>query len=419
VTTVEDRVLAAIDMPALLETLCAMIAIRSLDGEEDAMQHAMAAAMARSGLAVDQWSIDMAALQRHPDFCQEVERHAGIGVVGMLGEARGGPSLMLNGHVDVVPAGDPGLWRYPPWQGTIADGRVYGRGAVDMKGGLCCALFAARAIAQAGVRLRGRLLIASVIGEEDGGCGTLATLLRGHHADAAIVIEPTEGIIAPAQAGALNFRITVPGMAAHGCVRDEGISAIEAFIPIHQALLTLERERNAAWHDPRFADYALPYPLSIGTLHAGNWPSSVPEQLVAEGRYGVAIGEDLAAARAQFEATIAQAAAADPWLRQHPPIVTWWGGQFAPAAIASDAPIVGSITTALHRLNHRPVRVAGMTYGSDMRHLVNAGSIPTVLFGPGDVRRAHRPDEYVTVAELELVTRTLALAALYHCGYDA
>jgi acetylornithine deacetylase len=73
----------------------------------------------------------------------------------------------------------------------------------------------------------------------------------------------------------------------------------------------------------------------------------------------------------------------------------------------------------LHRLNHRPVRVAGMTYGSDMRHLVNAGSIPTVLFGPGDVRRAHRPDEYVTVAELELVTQTLALAALYHCGYDA
>src|SRR6185503_10928012 len=167
-------------------------------------------------------------------------------------------SLIFNGHVDVVPAGDPANWRYPPWQGAIVDDRVYGRGAVDMKGGLCCALFAARALRDAGVRLKGKLIIESVIGEEDGGVGTLAAVLRGYTADGAVIIEPTELCLAPAQAGALNFRVTIPGLAAHGCVREEGVSAIEMFIPIHAALMALERDRNAGAKDALYARYDLP-----------------------------------------------------------------------------------------------------------------------------------------------------------------
>jgi acetylornithine deacetylase len=309
---IERRVLDALDVDGMLAFLCDLVAIPSLDGtpEEIAIQEHVAAQMRAIGLEVDVWELDFEQLRRHPAFSAEVERARGLGVAGVLGEDRGGRSLIFNGHVDVVPAGDLANWSYPPFRGTIAGGRVYGRGAVDMKGGLCCALFAAKAIRDAGVRLGGKLIVESVIGEEDGGTGTLAATLRGYTADAAVIVEPTELCVAPAQAGAQNFRLTVPGRSAHGCVREEGISAIEKFFPIHAALMELERERNRAGNDPLYARYALPYALCIGNLRAGTWASSVAESLVCEGRYGVRVGEDVAAARRQLETAVAQAAAA-------------------------------------------------------------------------------------------------------------
>src|SRR3712207_230205 len=116
---VEQRVLDAIDIDGLLGLLCELIAIRSLDGQagELAVQEHVAAWMRRSGLAVDTWELDFARLREHPAFCWEIERERGLGVVGLLGEQRGGRSLIFNGHTDVVPAGDPANWYYPPWQG--------------------------------------------------------------------------------------------------------------------------------------------------------------------------------------------------------------------------------------------------------------------------------------------------------------
>ncbi|HSR32516.1 MAG TPA: ArgE/DapE family deacylase, partial [Anaerolineae bacterium] len=372
--------------------------------------------MARCGLEVDAWEIDFGQLRRHPAYSAEVEREHSLGVVGLMGRDHGGPSLILNGHVDVVPPGDEANWSYPPWQGTVDDGRVYGRGSVDMKGGLCCALYAARALHEAGIRLRGRLMVQSVVGEEDGGSGTLAAVLRGYRAEGAIVVEPTELVVAPAQAGALNFRVTVPGQSAHGCLREEGVSAVEKFIPLYQALMDLERERNGGPRDPLYAGHERPYAISVGIVRAGNWAASVPESLTFEGRYGVAVGEDPAKARRVLEETVAQAAQADPWLRDHPPEVEWWGGQFAPASIPADHPLVATVCKAFTDASSTPARVAGMTYGADMRLLVNEGGTPSVLFGPGDVRQAHRPDEYVPVADLVVAARTLALAAMRFCG---
>lgn len=414
----EQRVLDAIDIDGLIAYLCDLVSVPSLDGtpEENAAQEHVAAQLARCGMEVDMWAIDMPALQAHPAASWEVERPRALGVVGSMGEGRGGRSLILNGHVDVVPAGDLANWRYDPWRGTVADGRVYGRGALDMKGGLCCAIFAAKAIRDAGVRLGGRLLIQSVIGEEDGGTGTLAAILRGHTATAAVVVEPTELAVAPAQAGAHNFRLTVPGRSAHGCVREEGVSAIERYYPLQQAILELERARNARVSDPLFARYKLPNAICIGTVRAGTWASSVAESLVAEGRYGIAIGEDPMAARAELERAVAAAAQADPWLRENPPTLEWWGGTFDPAATPADHPIVATVTESFASANGRAPALEGMTYGADMRLLVNVGQIPTVLFGPGDVRLAHRPDEHVPVADLVAVTRTLALTALRFCG---
>jgi len=416
---IEQRVVDAIDMQGILAYLRRLIAIRSFDGRETAAQQSIATEMEAAGLKVDVWDLDFNKLRQHPAFSMEVERKHGLGVVGVIGEGVGGRSLIFNGHIDVVPPGDENNWHYPPWEGMSTEGRVYGRGAADMKGGLCCALFAARALHTAGVHLKGNLMVESVIGEEDGGVGTLATILRGYKADGAIVVEPTELHVAPAQAGALNFRVTVNGQAAHGCMRGEGVSAIEKFIPIHAALMHLEDERNHQVHDPLYAHYRLPYPLSIGKLSAGNWPSSVPEKVVFEGRYGVFVKEDLSRARHLFEEAIYQAAQGDPWLRGHPPIVEWWGGQFESARISVDHPIVRTLTNAFSEITGTKARLEGVTYGSDMRLLVNEGKTPAVLFGPGDVRNCHRPDEYVAVEELVTGVRTLALTALNFCGYEA
>ena len=154
----ERRVLAAIDHDALLDYLRELISIPSPTGHENEAQRSVARRMADVGLDVDTWDLDLDSLRTHPDFSMEVERQDGMGVVGVLGGKRDGRTLLLNGHVDVVAPADESVWRYPPWEATVEAGRVYGCGAVDMKGGLCCALFAARAIRDAGVTLDGKLM---------------------------------------------------------------------------------------------------------------------------------------------------------------------------------------------------------------------------------------------------------------------
>jgi acetylornithine deacetylase len=414
----ERRVLDTIDRDGLMSSLCELIAIRSLGGEETAAQEWVADLLRLWGFDVDVWDLDFEELRQHRAYCAEVERQHGLGVVGVMGEDTGGRSLILNGHVDVVPPGDEANWHHPPWRGTLANGCVYGRGSADMKGGLCCALFAAKAVRDAGVRLKGKLVIESVIGEEDGGVGALAAVLRGYQADGAVIMEPTQLMVAPAQAGSLHFQVTIPGHSAHGCMREEGVSAIEKFIPVYQALMDLEQERNQANENPLFAAYELPYALSVGALHAGNWAASVPEHLVFEGRYGMPVGESMVEARRHFEERVLEAAQADPWLAEHPPQVEWWGGQFGPASIPAEHPLVGTMTAAWSDVSDSAAQVQGMTYGADMRLLINEGLTPTLMFGPGDIRRAHRPNEYVPVDELIACTETLAVGILRHCGHQ-
>ena len=437
VSAVEPRTFDALDLEALVAFLRELIAIPSLDGAESPAQRAVGAWMERAGFATDIWQIDLRELAKHPDHCTEVERHEALGVVGWVGEraaerAAGGAAAAA-APADRTPAATSCSTATSTWCPSATKprgrhGRVYGRGAVDMKGGLVCALFAAKAIRDAGVRLRGRLSVASVVGEEDGGTGTLATILRGHTADGAVVVEPTELAVIPAQAGSLMFRLIVPGFSAHGCVREEGVNAIEKFLPLFTALRQLEAERCGVAtgaadvagdpHSPLFARYRLPWPIEIGTLQAGDWASSVPDRLVAEGRHGIAIGEEPAAARRAFEEAIARAAAADPWLAEHPPTVEWWGGRFDPAVTDPADPIVTAVVDAATAVTGEAPPIEGVTYGADMRLLVNVGGIPTVLFGPGDVRVAHMPDEYVPIEELRTAAEALIVAALRFCGAE-
>ena len=435
ISDLERTVLDAIDIDGLLDTLERFIAIDSSGGKETPAQEYVAAVMERLGLEVEVWELDVKALRQDPAYSEELHRKEALGVLGRFrgavdGERHASPgdsatadpgrTLVLNGHVDVVPAGDRSRWTVPPFEMTLRDDRVYGRGAADMKGGLLCALFALAAIRDAGVELAGQVLVQSVVGEEDGGVGTLAAVRRGYTGDGAIVLEPTSLVVAPAQAGAFNFRVTVPGKAAHGALRGEGVDPIDRFLPIYRALQALERKRNGRDRHPLFAGAELPYAICVGTVRAGIWASTVAETLVFEGRLGVAPDEDPGVARWELETAVEEAhkeaAGSDPWLKDHPPLVEWWGGQFAPAATDPDHPIVTVARDAFAAATGTPAGVRGMPYGADMRLLANEGATPTVLFGPGDVRRAHAPDEYVEIGELETAARVVALTALRFCG---
>lgn len=386
--------------------------------EEGAAQELVAGWLREDGLHVDRWAIDLDALAEHPAFSAEMERSSAQGVVGVLdGGLDEGRTLVLNGHVDVVPAVTADQWRHPPFEAAYRDGIVHGRGSADMKGGLVAAMEALRAVREADVRLRGRVLLQSVVGEEDGGLGTLAAVLRGHTGDGAVVLEPTRLRLVTAQAGSLNFRLTVPGRGAHAALRTEGVSAVEKFEPLHRALRVLERERTDRFaDDPRFADHAVPLPISVGMVRAGDWASSVPDRLVAEGRYGVAVGETLEEARTVFEDAVRAAAGADPWLREHPPLVEWWGGRFAPAETDPSEPVVHSLRRAHRFVTGAGAELGGVPYGSDMRLLVHEGDTPTVLYGPGDARRAHGPSESVSGEELVRAARVIANLVVDFCG---
>lgn len=408
-----------LDRTDLRETLQSLVRIPSVTGEEDAAQAYLAGRLEGLGGRLDCWRVEPEALRGRPGFPGCRIARSRLNLVASFEGSCPGPTLILNGHIDTVTPGQPERWSGPPYDGRLSEGRVYGRGACDMKGGLAAILAAVRAVRSSGLRLRGRLLVQSVIGEEDGGVGTFAALERGHRGDAVIVCEPTRLAVVPAQAGVTLFRITVRGQSAHGCVRQEGVSALERFLPVHAALLELEQERNRRLRHPLFAGTDCPWPLSIGLLRAGEWPAIVPESLSCEGRLGVAVGESLARARGELEEAVRRAAAADPWLQLHPPSVEWIGGVWEGAETPLDHPIVASLSRSLAALRGRPAAVEGAPYGSDLRLFTNRAAIPGVLFGPGDIRLAHFTDEYVRLEEVAEAAICLGLTILEYCGVAA
>ena len=400
----------------LVQMLQALVRIPSVTGTEDAAQEQMARFLRELGGEVDAWRPDVAALRREPNFPTGKVLEPRLNVASLFRGHASGPTLVLNGHMDTVTAGDERRWSHPPFAAEVVDGRLYGRGACDMKGGLVAVLGAVRAIREAGLRLRGSLCVQSVIGEEDSGLGTFAALHRGHRGDAVIVCEPTRLAVAPAQAGMTVFRITVEGRAAHASVRGEGVSAFERFRPIYDALVAVEARRNRDLRHPLFEGQATPWALNVGTVQAGSWPSIVPEVLTAEGRIGVAIGEPIAEARRQLEEAVREAAAADPWLAAHPPTVEWMGLVCQPAETPREHPLVRTLGAAVEQVTGRPAVLTGVPYGSDLRLFTNDFGIPGALFGPGDIRVAHFTDEFLPLAELEAAALALAQTIVRFCG---
>jgi acetylornithine deacetylase len=231
-----------------------------------------------------------------------------------------------------------------------------------------------------------------------------------------VIPEPTGLDLVPANAGALTFRLRIPGLAAHASRRTDGVSALEKTWPVFQALRELERRRNAEV-DPLMRRWDLPYSIEIGTVHGGAWPSSVPDEVVVEGRFGVALGEPVEDARRELERVVADCCSEDPWLRNHPVAVEWWGGTFASGGIPSDAELVALVREAHLEVSGRGPAVWGAPYGSDLRLFTEAG-IPTLQYGPGEVQLAHAANESVAIREVTTAARALALLALEHCRTD-
>jgi acetylornithine deacetylase len=401
----------SIDRAAMVADLQALIRIPSITGSEERVAVWAADALRGLGLSVEVIQPDLATHREDAAWPgEEMPRNALPVVIGRVGRSGARPRVILSGHLDVVPPGDPATWTADPWGAEIRHDVLYGRGACDMKGGVASILAALRALGASGdlQRLDGEVLVVLVPSEEDGGQGTLAAIRAGATGDLAVITEPTDLEVVVAHAGAITFRLTVPGRAAHASQRREGVSALDNLFTLTTALAADETRRNAAERDPLMAALDLPYPTIIGIVNGGEWASTVLDRVVADGRYGVRLGQSPADAADELRACIEQACAADPFLRDHPATVEITGGRFGSARVASDHPLpVGLADVAEAILGKRPALI-GEPYGADMQMFVNHGDTPCVMFGPGDVRVAHSADERVPLQQVEDCARVLA-----------
>lgn len=370
-----------------------------------------------------------AIASRLADLGMEIDRFEALpgrdDVVGTLAGAGGGRSLILNGHVDVVPAGERSSWVRDPWAGEVADGRIWGRGSCDMKGGLAAGIGALWALRDAGVHLRGDVVFQSVVDEEAGGPGTRAALERGHRADAAVVLEPTAGSIMPVEGGVEWLTVTVRGVAGHSALRyrsvhaggrGTAVNAIEKAAKLLAAVQELERH----WGNRKVHPLM---PAGITTINPGLIAGGSPalSTMVDECVLGLSLkylpgerGEDV---RAEFEDELARVAAADPWLRDHPPEIAWaYGGvSFPPSEIPLDHPLCRAIGGAYAAARGEEPRWRGFEAVSDLAWLAEAG-VPGLLFGPGDAAQAHSTAEFLEVEDLLVATKVVALTLVDWCG---
>jgi len=395
----------------------------SLPGHEQKAQHLVADKLRSLGLSAEVVPSRLPELQDHPAFCDDgIPFHDRLNIVGHwrgtghAANSSSARSLILNGHMDVVPTGSEALWSDSPWSGALRDGKLYGRGSCDMKAGVTANIFAVQVLQALGFQPAADVLIEAVIGEESGGVGTLTTIVKGFKADAAVITEPTRLHLCPVQSGALTFRVKIRGRAIHACMKPYGVSAIEKFYRVLEAVRELEARRHLEYRNPLYEDPQNIAPINFGTMRAGDWPSTVPDELVVEGRFGVLPGESTSHAREAMAATLRTVSSQDPWLREHPPELQWFEGQFESGETAQDAPIVQMIAACHEQFLGQPPAVQGVTYGSDLRLFTNHGHIPAVLYGPGDVRNAHTVDEFVELEEVFAATRVLALLVVEWCG---
>ncbi|UFJ43296.1 peptidase [Brevibacillus humidisoli] len=389
----------------------------SVQGDERSIQEKVAKQLAAMGLKVDLWVMEGAELINHPYFVSPRTTFANSpNVVGVWSGTGGGRSLILNGHVDVVPAGDEQQWQHHPFSGSVIDGKLYGRGATDMKGGNLASLLAIQTLQALGVRLKGDVIYESVVEEESGGAGTLATILRGYRADAALVPEPTNLKIFPKQQGSMWFRLSIKGRSAHGGTRYQGVSAIEKSMQVLQAINRLEKQRNERISDPLYATLPIPIPINVGVIEGGKWPSSVADLVKMEGRMGVAPGEEMEHAKAEMEQALKQLAEQDDWFRDHPVELEWFGARWVPGAVEEDHPLMQMLQESYQQVMGNAPVIEASPWGTDGGLLTRLANTPAIVFGPGVTQVAHYPNEYIELDAVFQCAEIFALTMMKWCG---
>ena len=369
------------------------------------------------------WTADADTLAGHssfPDDPADIETENRPSVAGVLevGDPDAGRTLVLNGHLDVVPA-DEDAWTSPPFEPTWgqADGEetLTARGAVDMKTQVATCVFAALDAAEDAEEagLDGRIVVEAVAGEEEGGIGAAAAALSNPYPferDAALVAEPTDMQVITATEGTVMKRLEIQGRAAHAASRWAGEDVLPHFERIRAALYDLEAERTEACDHPLYQEFPVAAPVCVGTVEAGNWASSVASSLSAGIRIGVLPGETVDEVEKEYEQALQAVVDADDWLSEHPPSFERFTIQFEPAEIDADERVVQDLRAAMLETGIDDTEPRGATYGADSRHYVAAG-IPTVLFGPGTIEQAHFPDETIRWEDVEQAQETIAETA--------
>jgi acetylornithine deacetylase len=306
--------------------------------------------------------------------------------------SRSARSLMLNGHLDVV--GVEGM-AHSPFGADERNGRLYGRGAADMKGGLAAMCAAAARAASRGIT--GEVIIAAVVDEEHTSMGTRELLRRGVRADAAIVGEPTGLAIMPAHKGFAWLEIEVRGRAAHGSRYEIGVDAILDGGIVLQELATLEHVALLTRTHPLLGRPS----LHISTIEGGTGWSTYPDRCVIRVERRTLPGENGNEPLAEVRAAVARARERRPSLEASARLVL----SQAPSDVSSDAPIVRALSDAL-LAREEPVAVSGMTAWTDAA-LLNEAGIPAICFGPGDIALAHAAEEWIDTGEIERATDVL------------
>ena len=390
--------------------------------DEAALQQHLGHRLGAAGAEVDIWEPAPGELPPGPQIPDGLEFHGRPQLAARFAGSEGGRSLIFNGHIDVVESSPVDAWTSHPNRAEVRDGRLYGRGSCDMKGGVAAMTFAALVLAREGVALNGDLTVCTVTDEESWGAGGLAAVAHGIAADGCIVTEPSGLATWVACRGSLIPTIVVEGRPGHSGLSqphrlDGGaVNAFEKSLVVVDALRRLQEE----WRGRRDGQH--PY-LSTGDIipcvvRSGEWAVTVPAR--AELTYHVAHLPGQAdpdgwgrPAQREIEECIARAAATDPWLAEHPPQITWTPG--VPAAqVPDDHPIVRTMLEASAAVG-RPGQITGMDSWHDGASFILAGT-PAICFGPGDLNLAHTTDEHVPVDDLVHCAQALAVAAMRWCG---
>jgi acetylornithine deacetylase len=394
-----------------------MVAIPSVTGDEAAIQTHMSTYLKKIGLDVDMWETDWEGLKKHPGYRPVARGYENRpNIVATLKGSGGGRSLLLNGHTDVIPVGNGEGWSDNPWSASIKNGRIYGRGSCDMKSGVASHVLAIQYLKELGLTPKGDVMINIVIDEEVSGHGTLDTVIRGYKADAGISGETSDLFVQPACIGRIWFEIEVQGKAAGIQKRYEGISGIALGNKIVQAVQELEDERVATVRHPLYPNPLDSLPCIIGSFEAGNYPSAFPATARLKGSIGTVPGEDHEGVKRSLVKKIAETAAKDPWMKDHPPVVRFVGYDAEASEIPQNHPIVDIVCRTYTEVSGKKPTISGRQGAADTRFLNSYGETPTVIFGPGSTAIMHANDEYVSIDDYLTAIKVMALSIHDWCN---